>query len=246
MSGPNDSFLARWARRKEAVKAAEARPDHDPEKSGIAPVSEAGEPSAPAGSPPDDSIAAEAPEPLPRIEELRADSDLSGFLRKGVPEALKAAALRRMWSLDPVIRDYVGPSEYAWDYNNPSSIPGFGPAGSVSSVKEMVSKVMEGLPAAPRDPSAPPRPPESRTADAPVPEHDSRISRQARPLGAPEEPKSRPFPAEESDRNNAASEIATSGAGAEPDAAASTPRKHASPASSERSAPARRGKAVPR
>ncbi|TIU06806.1 MAG: DUF3306 domain-containing protein, partial [Mesorhizobium sp.] len=54
------------------------------------------------------------PEPLPRVEDLTAESDLSAFLRKGVPKMLKRAALRRMWSLDPAIRDHIGPSEYAW------------------------------------------------------------------------------------------------------------------------------------
>jgi hypothetical protein len=70
----------------------------------------------------------DSPEALPRVEELTPESDLSSFLREGVPEALKKAALRRMWSLDPAIRDFVGPAEYAWDFNNPGAIPGFGAA----------------------------------------------------------------------------------------------------------------------
>ena len=66
-------------------------------------------------------------EPLPSLEDLTADSDLSAFLREGVPAALKNAAMRKMWSLDPAIRDYIGPSEYAWDFNQPGSMAGFGP-----------------------------------------------------------------------------------------------------------------------
>src|SRR3546814_4122009 len=52
------------------------------------------------------------------------------LFRSGVPESLKKAALRKMWSLDPAIRDHVGLAECAWDFNRPGSIPGFGPIGA--------------------------------------------------------------------------------------------------------------------
>ena len=128
MSGPDDTFLARWSRRKQAVKEAESAQE------------QAGDQPAPTGeAPPDAKTAVEGEPPavedmqsLPKIEELTAESDISAFLRKGVPDALRKAALRKAWSLDPTIRDFVGPAEYAWDFNNPASIPGFGaaPAGS--------------------------------------------------------------------------------------------------------------------
>ena len=126
MSAGNDNVFARWSRRKQAARSNEAA---EPEKDQLAPDA-----AAPADA---DRVeeqraaaepeAAEPAEPLPRIEDLTAQSDLSAFLRKGVPKMLKSAALRRMWSLDPVIRDYIGPSEYAWDFNTPGSMPGFGP-----------------------------------------------------------------------------------------------------------------------
>jgi hypothetical protein len=31
---------------------------------------------------------------------------------------------------DPAIKNYVGPSENAWDFTNPNTIPGFGPIAS--------------------------------------------------------------------------------------------------------------------
>jgi hypothetical protein len=34
--------------------------------------------------------------------------------------------LKALWR-DPVIRDYVGLSDYAWDFNAPGGVPGFGP-----------------------------------------------------------------------------------------------------------------------
>jgi hypothetical protein len=42
-----------------------------------------------------------------------------------VPLELRSAALRRAWSLDPSIRDFIGPADYAWDYNAPDGVPGF-------------------------------------------------------------------------------------------------------------------------
>lgn len=112
MSAGSDDIFARWSRRKQAVRESEIRPPDDEEG-----ASEAVAPQADA----------EAAEQLPRLEDLTAESDLSAFLREGVPKALKSAALRKMWSLDPAIRDYIGPSECAWNFNEPGSMAGFGP-----------------------------------------------------------------------------------------------------------------------
>ena len=54
-----------------------------------------------------------------------AESDFAAFLREEVPAALRRAALRRAWTLDPAIRDFVGPADYAWDFNAPDGVPGF-------------------------------------------------------------------------------------------------------------------------
>jgi len=39
---------------------------------------------------------------------------------------LTRAALRRAWSVDPAIRDFVGLSENSWDFNALGGVPGFG------------------------------------------------------------------------------------------------------------------------
>ena len=57
---------------------------------------------------------------------LGAGSDVRAFLAPGVPADLARAALRRAWSVDPVIRDFIGLSENAWDFNAPGGVPGFG------------------------------------------------------------------------------------------------------------------------
>jgi hypothetical protein len=142
MSRSDDNFLARWSRRKRAAKAAAVLPSEVDEQGqgNLVPL-----PSVTGEEPPVEATQSEEgepPEPLPRVEDLTPESDLSAFLRKGVPEALKLAALRRMWSLDPAIRDYVGPAEYAWNFNDPAAMAGFGPGdAAVGKVLPALSKI---------------------------------------------------------------------------------------------------------
>jgi hypothetical protein len=63
---------------------------------------------------------------LPPIESIGAGSDIRPFLAPGVPADLTRAALRRAWSADPTIRDFIGLSENSWDFNGPDAVPGFG------------------------------------------------------------------------------------------------------------------------
>ena len=95
----------------------------------------------PAGAEPLDAAGrpGQEAEPLPRIEDLEADSSLAAFLRDGVPAALRNRALRKMWSLDPAIRDHVGLAEYAWDFNDPTAMAGFGPLEAGSRVVDFLS-----------------------------------------------------------------------------------------------------------
>ena len=67
------------------------------------------------------------PASLPTIESVGAESNIRAFLEAGVPDDLARAALRRVWSLDPAIRDFVGLSENSWDFNAPGAMAGFGP-----------------------------------------------------------------------------------------------------------------------
>jgi hypothetical protein len=45
------------------------------------------------------------------IDPIGPAMDLAAFLKPGVPAELTRAALRRAWSSDPAIRDFVGLSE---------------------------------------------------------------------------------------------------------------------------------------
>jgi hypothetical protein len=141
MSGSDETegdkgFLARWSQRKLEAK----QPDEKP----AAPAAKTVE------SPPASEEA--APEfdlsSLPKLEELTGNSDISAFLRKGVPEHLRNAALQKSWALDPAIRNYVSPAlEYAYDWNAPGGVPGGGELGPGLDVARMVAQIM-GEPAA--------------------------------------------------------------------------------------------------
>ena len=54
---------------------------------------------------------------LPPIGSIGAASDIRPFLEPGVPQDLARAALRRAWTVDPAIRDFVGLSENFSDIN---------------------------------------------------------------------------------------------------------------------------------
>ena len=143
----SENFLSRWSRRKGAVRAAEA-PDRPPP----APADPAEGEAATEAVAPDDRQAAGAggdaltPDEiarLPSVDDLTAEMDLSVFLRKGVPDGLRKAALRRMWSLDPKIRDFVSEArEYAYDWNVPGGVPGSGgalpPADEIRKLAEQI------------------------------------------------------------------------------------------------------------
>ncbi len=146
----DDSFLARWARRKqeaaaEAKRGQEAPPSAPPARADAAPAQDERAAAAQQASAPQP----DAPEPfdlstLPPIDSISAVSDVRDFLRAGVPAELTRAALRRAWSADPAIRDFVGLSENAWDFTAPDSIPGFGPLESTEDIRQLVDRIVGG------------------------------------------------------------------------------------------------------
>jgi hypothetical protein len=117
----DENFLARWSRRKRGA-ALDARDQRTPEDAARATASG----TSPAACLPNETQPPFDLASLPTIESLGAGSDIRGFLSAGVPAALTRAALRRAWSADPTIRDFIGLSENAWDFNAPGGVPGFG------------------------------------------------------------------------------------------------------------------------
>ena len=129
-----EDFLTRWSRRKREVAKEEARETPAPE--------------APAQPPPPVS---EKPEvafdlaSLPSLESINELTDIKAFLREGVPADLTRAALRRVWTADPAIRDFVGLAENAWDFTDPNAMPGFGPLEATEEVRRLVARVISEI-----------------------------------------------------------------------------------------------------
>src|SRR5215207_2596095 len=100
MSGPDEAdrdkgFLARWSQRKQEAKQPEPKPDAPAAESVESPGSHA---------PQGEDVTPEFDlSTLPKLEELTASTDITAFLRKGVPEHLRNAALQKSWALDPEI-----------------------------------------------------------------------------------------------------------------------------------------------
>jgi hypothetical protein len=126
------NFLARWSERKLQPESGKPSEENKPSASG-------------------EKIAKASPDvpefdisTLPSLDSITPNSDIRAFLQRGVPTELTRAALRRAWSADPAIRDFIGLSENAWDFNAPDSIPGFGSltAADVQRSTEQLFKVL--------------------------------------------------------------------------------------------------------
>ena len=129
-----DGFLERWSRRKLAEgreaeaeqPAEEAAPVDEPDAEGLD----------------EEELDEEELAKLPSLESFTVKTDLAPFLRKGVPQALKNAAMRKMWMLDPAVRDHVDFAvDYAWDWNTPGGVAGN--AGTIS--QDSITRMMDAL-----------------------------------------------------------------------------------------------------
>ena len=141
MSEP-ENFLERWSRRKRAAIDQPA-PENDE-----APPQTADESQAPAPHENAAPLQTQSFDPasLPSIESIGAETDIRAFLQPGVPPELTRAALRRAWSADPAIRDFVGLVESGWDFNDPQAMAGFGSIDA-GEVTRLLSQVVGELPA---------------------------------------------------------------------------------------------------
>jgi hypothetical protein len=141
MSEPKN-FLDRWSRRKQA--ADEPAPAKLAAKEAAKDVATA--------PPPKSKDAVEPvfdPASLPSLDSITADTDIRVFLKPGVPSALKHAALRRAWSADPQIRDFIGLVENGWNWNDPVGVPGFGPMPAGEDIGRLLAQAMGTQPPEP-------------------------------------------------------------------------------------------------
>jgi hypothetical protein len=190
MSGENDNFIARWSRLKRAAASRKrvGEPADDGSTTGKGGPDAAPRPQAAAQAGPGGPEPAFDPEFLPSIESIVADTDVRAFLQKGVPAVLTKAALRRAWSADPAIRDFMEVAENQWDFTDPTAIPGFGSLRATDNVRELVRQAMGKLSEPPPDdavrpadeqpdavaPAAADDAPEMRTQGAPSSEEPDR------------------------------------------------------------------------
>jgi hypothetical protein len=173
MTDEREGFLERWSRRKMSGTAAP-----EPVADRTAPTAPEQRKSETAAAAPASGIPGgdtPAPTPaesvdlsdLPDIDSITAQTDVRGFLRAGVPDDLTRAALRRAWTNDPDIRDFVGLVENGWDFNNPDAIPGFGQI-STQEISRLLDQAIGALPDEEKaEPEARPEPSQSDGAGAP-------------------------------------------------------------------------------
>jgi Protein of unknown function (DUF3306) len=168
-----ENFLTRWSSRKLADRTPSARQDTQAEQqprdensaveSGA--VAETRKDGGTRDSEPFD------PAQLPSLDSIGADTNIAAFLGRDVPPDLTRAALRRAWTSDPAIKNFVGLVENGWDFNDPSGMSGFGPI-SAEEVARLAGKVIDALPeAAPEDQT-----PEDQTKEVSTSEKTSQLA----------------------------------------------------------------------
>jgi hypothetical protein len=179
-----EPFLSRWSRRKREVDGAgeAGRPAPDPAgKPDAGEVAAARDTEAPPATPcdaPGGTLPPFDPASLPPLESISATTDIRAFLAPGVPPELTRAALRRVWTADPAIRDFVGLAENSWDFNAAGSIAGFGKLEMTDELRRRIAE-MVGRSLMPEAPDREPSPERSG--------HDTVSA--AEPAPVPDEPR---------------------------------------------------------
>ncbi len=160
-----ESFLERWARRKreaasnvstsDAISAPDAKGNQDDPR-GTVEAAACPEHENARRDPALDGDGEASPPAfdltkLPSLDSITAETDIRAFLLPGVPAELSRAALRRAWSADPAIREFVGLADYDWDFNSEGAITGFGPIEMTEELRRRVTD-MVGRSLAPDEP----------------------------------------------------------------------------------------------
>ena len=128
MSGADDGFLSRWAKRKARVQSGVAEAVEAPLQPVESPaLAVRPDPSAVAVPVPAEAQQAATPEPipLPTMEEvalLTRSSDYSRFVQPGVDSGVSNAAMKKLFS-DPHFNVMDGLDTYIDDYGKPDPIP---------------------------------------------------------------------------------------------------------------------------
>ena len=165
MTDPAD-FLSRWSRRKREAEKDEPEGAGERTPAAARSPEEIGKPETDTGAPEKNKeppAGAEAKREelafdlsqLPSIESIAADTDIRPFLARGVPSALRQAALRRAWSADPKIRDFIEVAENQFDFNAPGEILGFDFSPPTGDIRRMIADIFGKKPAGDSEAEAP-------------------------------------------------------------------------------------------
>jgi hypothetical protein len=109
-------FLSRWSQRKRAMEEGAELQETTAAK---AEPAQQGQSEEDGGAGDRERI---DPADLPDIETLDANSDFSQFMQKGVPEALKRRALRKLWQVDPAFSQICMLDDYNLDYTDAAMV----------------------------------------------------------------------------------------------------------------------------
>ena len=127
MSGEDDGFLQRWARRKARVQGGLPEPEPAPVRA-PPPQADPAVGAAPAAlAQPPSSVPSPVEEPVPRptmddVARLTRSSDYSRFVGVGVDADVSNAAMKKLFS-DPAFNVMDGLDTYIDDYGKPDPIP---------------------------------------------------------------------------------------------------------------------------
>ncbi len=121
------SFLSRWSRRKSGEEAEQEKSAAGAEAVADAEAAEAEREAE------ENRAKAEAVD----LETLDYQSDYEVFMKPGVPNDLRGAALQRLWRSNPILANLDGMNEYDEDFRTP--------AGAAAAVVKTAWKVGKGF-----------------------------------------------------------------------------------------------------
>lgn len=100
-----------WSRRKAAVEAERVSAEAEQVRAAV---------EAPMEERPDDELLAEFGLPVP--EQIESVEDVQKFLGSALPQRLKTRALRKLWSLNPVLANVDGLVDYGEDFTDSAMV----------------------------------------------------------------------------------------------------------------------------
>lgn len=84
--------------------------------------------------------------PLPSLDDITPEGDIAAFLHKRIPAELQKLALRKAWTSDPVISNFIEMAENQYDWNTPGGCPGFGPLDPSWDIEKLLAQATGALP----------------------------------------------------------------------------------------------------